>query len=88
MVELGDTAVAHSAVFGPDGLPYLRGRKKKKKGSQMFLLLPTSSVRIISFLHESRLYQAGTAEYAQVQAACLCQLHNGLKGGNQKQRRG
>lgn len=54
----------------------------------MFLLFPTSSVRIISFLHESRVYQAGTAEYAQVQAARLRQLHNGLEGGNQKQRRG
>lgn len=26
MVKLGNAAVAHGAVFGPNGLPYLRGK--------------------------------------------------------------
>lgn len=28
VVELGDAAVAHGAVFGPDGLPYLEGKSQ------------------------------------------------------------
>lgn len=28
VVKLGDAAVAHGAVFGPDGLPYLGGDQK------------------------------------------------------------
>ena len=34
MVKLGDAAVAHGAVFGPDGLPYLQGEKKEERKKQ------------------------------------------------------
>lgn len=39
-----------------------------------------------SFPARVTVYQAGTAEYAQIQAARLCQLHNCLEEGNEKQK--
>ncbi len=39
-------------------------------------------------MSEVKIYQAGTAEYAQIQAARLCQLHNCLEEGNKKTKAG
>lgn len=39
VVELGDAAVAHGAVFGPDGLPYLRGHRHTSIKSRLITAL-------------------------------------------------
>lgn len=56
--------------------------KVKKKG-QSEDIDQTSSVLIIASCQSQRVYQAGAAEYAQIQAARLCQLHDRLEEGNQ-----
>lgn len=46
VVKLGDAAVAHSAVFGPDGFPYLRGGRGHKKQRDVAAPLLASSVYV------------------------------------------
>lgn len=58
----------------------LRICRVKKRG-QSEHSAQTSSVLIIASCQ--RVYQAGAAEYAQIQAARLCQLHDRLEEGNQ-----
>lgn len=60
----------------------LRICKVKIKG-QSEHTAQTSSALIITSCQSQRVYQAGAAEYAQIQAARLCQLHDRLEEGNQ-----
>lgn len=72
VVELGDAAVAHGAVFGSDRLPYLN---RKCDRIDFFLRI----IFVLAYLIPA--YQASAAEDAEIQASRLCQLHNSLEEG-------
>lgn len=77
MVKLGNAAVAHGAVFGPNGLPYLRG-KTNDTSLALSVLLEVTVCLGAKNKQTKEFYQTGAAEYAQIQAARLCKLHNCL----------
>lgn len=85
MVKLGNAAVAHGAVFGPNGLPYLRGKTNDTSLALSVLLEVT--VCLGAKTNKQKFYQTGAAEYAQIQAARLCKLHNCLGRVKKKRKR-